>query len=136
MPIADLPSVRLHYELEGPPDAPVVMLSNSLMSNLSMWTPQLPALLAAFRVLRYDTRGHGESEVTAAPYSIEQLADDAAALITFTGVGVIGELLNAVRRSGHLGFTVTTCVIPQHPKRSEQRRQLRRPHAEVGHQTV
>ena len=52
------------------------------------------------------------------------------------GVGVIGELLNAVRRSGHLRFTVTTCVIPQHPKRSEQRRQLRRPHAEVGHQTV
>jgi 3-oxoadipate enol-lactonase len=89
MPIADLPSVRLHYEIEGPNDAPVVMLSNSLMSNLSMWKPQLPALLDAFRVLRYDTRGHGESEVTAAPYSIEQLADDAAALITFTGVGAV-----------------------------------------------
>ncbi len=79
----------MHYQLDGPPDSQVVMLSNSLMSNLSMWDPQLPALLAAFRVLRYDTRGHGESEVTAAPYSIEQLADDAAELIAFAGIDAV-----------------------------------------------
>jgi 3-oxoadipate enol-lactonase len=89
VPIADLPSVRIHYQLDGPSDAPVVMLSNSLMSNLSMWNPQMPALLAAFRVLRYDTRGHGDSEVTPAPYRIEQLADDAAELIAATGVGAV-----------------------------------------------
>jgi 3-oxoadipate enol-lactonase len=89
VPIADLSNVRLHYQLDGSPDKPVVMLSNSLMSNLTMWDPQLPALLAAFRVLRYDTRGHGDSAVTAAPYSIEQLADDAAALIEHTAVGAV-----------------------------------------------
>ncbi len=89
MPIAELSSARIHYQLDGPPDAPVVMLSNSLMSNLGMWDPQLPALRAAFRVLRYDTRGHGESEVTPAPYRMEQLADDAAELIDATGVGAV-----------------------------------------------
>lgn len=52
------------------------------------------------------------------------------------GRGVIGELLNTVRRGGHLRLTVTACVIPQYPKRIEQRRQLRLPHTEVGHQTV
>ncbi|MCP5281835.1 MAG: 3-oxoadipate enol-lactonase [Rhodoferax sp.] len=89
MPTAELSSVRIHYQLDGLLDAPVVMLSNSLMSNLSMWDPQMPALLAAFRVLRYDTRGHGESEVTPSPYRIEQLADDAAELIAAVGVGAV-----------------------------------------------
>lgn len=89
MPIAELSSARIHYQLDGPQDAPVVMLSNSLMSDLSMWEPQLPALLAQFRVLRYDTRGHGQSEMTPAPYRMEQLADDAAELITATGVGAV-----------------------------------------------
>jgi 3-oxoadipate enol-lactonase len=80
---------RIHYRLDGDAGAPVVMLSNSLMSNHAMWDPQVPALLARFRVLRYDTRGHGESEVTPAPYRIEQLADDAAALIEAAGVSAV-----------------------------------------------
>lgn len=78
---------RLACRIDGPADAPVVMLSNSLMSTHAMWEPQMQALLARWRVLRYDTRGHGASETTPGPYSIEQLADDAAALIDETGVG-------------------------------------------------
>ena len=53
--------ITVNYTLEGPATGPVVTLSNSLASNLSMWEPQLPALTSRFRVLRYDTRGHGET---------------------------------------------------------------------------
>jgi 3-oxoadipate enol-lactonase len=77
------------YRLDGPADATVVMLSNSLMSTYAMWEPQMGPLAGRFRVLRYDTRGHGQSETTAGPYTIEMLADDAAALIEATGVGAV-----------------------------------------------
>lgn len=80
---------RIAYRIDGPEGAPAVMLSNSLMSTHVMWDPQMPALAQRFRVLRYDTRGHGASEVTPGPYSIEQLADDAAALIEATGIGPV-----------------------------------------------
>ena len=64
MPFAKLADVTLNYRFDGPAAAPVVMLCNSLSSNLSMWDAQVPALVdAGFRVLRYDTRGHGSSSV-------------------------------------------------------------------------
>ncbi len=80
---------RIAYRLDGPADAPVVMLSNSLMSSHRMWDAQFDALAQRYRVLRYDTRGHGASQTTPGPYSIELLADDAAALIAHTGVGAV-----------------------------------------------
>lgn len=80
---------RLAWRLDGPEDEPTVMLSNSLMSSHAMWEPQMEALTRHFRVLRYDTRGHGQSEVTPGPYSIELLADDAAALIDLAAVGKV-----------------------------------------------
>lgn len=80
---------RIDGPTHGPADAPVVMLSNSLMSTHRMWDPQLDALLQQHRVLRYDTRGHGQSQTTPGPYSIEMLADDAAALIAHSGVGAV-----------------------------------------------
>jgi 3-oxoadipate enol-lactonase len=89
MQTAQANGARLAYRIDGPQGAPVVMLSNSLMSTHVMWDPQIAALTERFRVLRYDTRGHGESEVTPGPYSIEQLADDAAGLIEATGVGAV-----------------------------------------------
>lgn len=75
--------VSLNYQIDGDlPGAPWIMLSNSLASNLTMWDRQVPALLAAgFRVLRYDTRGHGASQVPPGPYTIEMLANDALALL-------------------------------------------------------
>lgn len=63
----------LHYQLDGPADAPVLVLSNSLGTDLRMWDEQVPIWTEHFRVLRHDTRGHGESLVTEGPYSIEQL---------------------------------------------------------------
>ncbi|HKT47686.1 MAG TPA: alpha/beta fold hydrolase, partial [Candidatus Acidoferrales bacterium] len=81
MPFAQLSDTKLNYELEGPSGAPVLLFSNSLGSNLSMWSQQAAAFNGKYRVLRYDTRGHGQSGVTPGPYSIEQLARDAVALL-------------------------------------------------------
>ena len=89
MQFAQVNGARIAWLLEGRAGLPVVMLSNSLMSTHQMWRPQMEALLAHFRVLRYDTRGHGESETTPGPYSIELLADDAAALIEAAGTGAV-----------------------------------------------
>ena len=50
--------IEMHYTLEGPVNAPVVTLSHSLATDVSMWEPQLAALRARYRVLSYDTRGH------------------------------------------------------------------------------
>lgn len=71
----------LNYQIDGPADAPVLVLSNSLGTDLGMWDTQIPVWSEHFRVLRYDTRGHGDSLVTAGPYSIEQLGRDVVALL-------------------------------------------------------
>jgi 3-oxoadipate enol-lactonase len=81
MPFAKLEDVRIHYDLAGPANAPALVFSNSLGATLSMWDPQMPAFQKQFRVLRYDTRGHGQSSVPPGPYTIEQLARDAVALL-------------------------------------------------------
>lgn len=72
---------ELNYQLDGPENAPVLVLSNSLGTNLHMWDTQIAAFTEHFRVLRYDTRGHGKSLVTEGPYSIEQLGQDVLALL-------------------------------------------------------
>jgi len=81
MPQAHANGSRIYYELSGPEDAPVVMLSNSLGTRLEMWDPQMAALEQRYRVLRYDSRGHGRSDAPPGPYSIELLAGDACALL-------------------------------------------------------
>ena len=67
MPKIQANGIQLHYELSGPADAPVVMLSNSLGTRLEMWDPQMPALTERYRVLRYDSRGHGRSRRARGP---------------------------------------------------------------------
>jgi len=74
-------AITTHYELSGPKDAPVVMLSHSLGSDLHMWDPQMAALEARWRVLRYDTRGHGGSDAPEGAYTLGQLVGDAASLL-------------------------------------------------------
>ncbi len=81
MAIFDSGKGKLHYQLEGADGAPLLVLSNSLGTTLDMWLPQMPALLEHFRVLRYDTRGHGQSEITPGPYTIAQLGNDVLALM-------------------------------------------------------
>jgi 3-oxoadipate enol-lactonase len=72
---------RLHYELTGPDDGPIVVLSGSLGTNLSMWDPQASALADRYRLLRVDMRGHGRSEVPPGPYAVADLGRDLLALL-------------------------------------------------------
>lgn len=78
--------VRLFYQIDGSAGAPALVLSNSLGTDLAMWDPQMPALLAKFRVLRYDTRGHGQSAVPPAPYQVDRLGRDVVALLDACGI--------------------------------------------------
>jgi 3-oxoadipate enol-lactonase len=81
MNFIDVNGVRLHYRIDGADELPVLVLSNSLGTNLSMWNPQIEELSQHFRVLRYDTRGHGASDVPTGPYTIEQLGQDVVGLL-------------------------------------------------------
>jgi 3-oxoadipate enol-lactonase len=78
--------VRPVHRIDGPDDAPVLVLSNSLGSNWRMWDGLVPALTARFRVLRYDQRGHGDSEVPDGPYTIADLAGDLIELLDELGI--------------------------------------------------
>jgi 3-oxoadipate enol-lactonase len=81
MPFAEIEDLRVHYALTGTVRAPALILSNSLGTTYSMWDPQLPALERKFRVLRYNTRGQGQTAVTPGPYTIEQLGRDVVHLM-------------------------------------------------------
>lgn len=81
MAFVQLDDGELHYQIEGPQGAPVLVLSNSLGTDLHMWDAQVAALGKSFQVLRYDTRGHGKSLVSQGPYTIEQLGRDVVALL-------------------------------------------------------
>ncbi len=76
----------LNYLLEGPEDAPVLVLSNSLGTSLEMWDDQAAALRERFRLLRYDTRGHGRSPARPGPYAIGDLGWDVISLLDRLGV--------------------------------------------------
>ena len=125
MPLHDVNGTTLHYQLEGPEGAPVVALSNSLSTDLRMWQPQAGAIAARYRLLRYDTRGHGQSRATPAPYSVEMLADDLAGLLTGLELGpahVVGLSLGGMTAQmlalrnpdlvASLCLVATTCAPP------------------------
>ena len=76
---------RLSYQVEGPADAPVLLLSNSIGSTRDLWARTVPAFAAHYRVVRYDARGHGASAVPGGDYSIEQLGRDALAVLDAVG---------------------------------------------------
>ncbi len=82
-------NIDIGYQLEGPEDGQVVVFSNSLMSNYSMWDSQVEALSSTYRVLRYDQRGHGRTETTTGPYSIDLLSEDVYALIEALGISSV-----------------------------------------------
>ena len=73
--------ITFNYEIEGPQGAPWIMFSNSLATNVGMWDPQAADLKGAFRVLRYDQRGHGATDAPAGRYTYPQLVADVVALL-------------------------------------------------------
>ena len=106
MPKVEVNGARLFYTLSGKTDAPVLMMSNSLGTTLDMWQPQLETMESGFHLLRYDMRGHGNSDLVEEPCSISTLGHDVLALLDelridkahFCGLsvgGVIGQWLGA-----------------------------------------
>lgn len=78
--------VRLYYELHGPEDAEVLVLSNGVLMSTASWALQVPALARNYRLLLYDCRGMWRSEHPAGPYTMELHADDLAALLDGLGI--------------------------------------------------
>ncbi|MDP9146923.1 MAG: 3-oxoadipate enol-lactonase [Acidobacteriota bacterium] len=81
MPFVETKDLRMHYQVDGPEHAPTLVLSNSLGTTLELWDPQITDFSRKFRVLRYDSRGHGRTTVTLGEYSVELLAKDVIALM-------------------------------------------------------
>ena len=78
--------IDIAFEMTGPSAAPVVTLSHALATHRGMWEPQRAALESTYRVLRYDTRGHGSSDVPGGPYTFPQLVEDIRGLLDVVGV--------------------------------------------------
>jgi 3-oxoadipate enol-lactonase len=124
VPRVQLAEGELNYTLDGAEGKPVLVLSNSLGTDLGMWDTQIAAFTEHFQVLRYDTRGHGASLVTPGSYTIEQLGMDVLALLDalkldkvhFCGLsmgGLIGQWLgiNAGQRLHKLVICNTAAKI-------------------------
>lgn len=122
--------INAHYEFSGRKDAPVVMLCHSLSATLAMWDPQMAALTERYQVLRYDLRGHGESDATGGPYSFDLLAADAVGLLRalniprchFVGLSIGGMIAQALALKhepeiASLALCATTSRMPaeMHP---------------------
>jgi 3-oxoadipate enol-lactonase len=113
-------AVELSYTVDGAADAPVVVLSNSLGATRAMWAPQVPALAERFRVVTYDTRGHGESPAPEGPYSLDDLVDDLVALLDEVGaerahvaglsLGGMTAMRLAVREPGRVDRLALLCT--------------------------
>ena len=111
MPLIPTNGTQLYYDATGPEAAPAIVFSNSIGATLEMWDPQARALASRYRVIRYDTRGHGRSPVTDAPATIETLAADLAGLLDALAI----PRAHIVGLS--LGGMTAQCLAATHPGR-------------------
>jgi 3-oxoadipate enol-lactonase len=124
MAFININRVKFFFRVDGDPSAPPLILSNSLGTDHRMWDGQVEALSQHFRVIRYDSRGHGQTEVAPGPYTIEMLADDVLGLMdelhvgraTFCGLsmgGMVGQWLavHAPTRVGRIVLCNTAAKI-------------------------
>lgn len=86
MPFAFLPDLRLHYREEGPKNAPALVLVHALGLDLTIWDQVCAMLPANLRVIRYDLRGHGQSDVPTGPYAMGAMVRDAERLLEHLNV--------------------------------------------------
>jgi len=139
MPYFQSGDARLYYRWDGNPHGPVLVLSNSLGTDLAMWDPQVSALGEVFRLLRYDARGHGSSTITPGEYDIERLSRDVIALLDelqlpkahFCGLslgGMVGQWLgaHAPERIDRLVLCCTTARVAAREPWDERIRVVRR----------
>ena len=125
MPMVDADGCSLNVSVEGRDSGPTLMLSNSLGCTLQMWEPQMAALTQAFRVIRYDRRGHGKSGVAPGPYSMDRFGRDVLAILDDLKVdkvhwcglsmgGMVGQWLgaNSPERFDRIILANTACYYP------------------------
>lgn len=125
--------VRIAYRLDGQQHRPVLVLSNSIGTTLHMWDDQVVDLSRHFRLLRYDTRGHGASGVPAGAYSMDRLGRDVIELLDALGIarvhfmglslgGFIGQWLgiHAPQRIDHLILANTSSYLGPTPQWDER----------------
>lgn len=135
MPFVSVDNTRLFYRLEGKSDRPVLVLSHSIGCDHGMWAPQVADLLPHFQILRYDTRGHGASDVPSGEYSIELLGRDVLALVDSLGIGnfafcglsmggAIGQWL-AINAQQHITHLVLANTSPYFHPRSNWENRIR-----------
>ncbi len=122
---AKINGIEMYYEFSGPEEAPVIACSHCLAGSSGIWDAQVIPLREKFRVLRFDTRGHGSSEASEGSYTMEMLADDAFGLLEHVGIervhfmgismgGMIGQVL-ALRHPECIESLIlcdTACRIP------------------------
>ncbi len=100
--------------VDGVPGAPVLVLSNSLGTTADMWAPQVPALAARFRVVRYEHRGHGGTEAPSGPYGMDDIGGDLLEVLDAVGA----ETASVMGLS--LGGTAAMWLAVHHPHRVER----------------
>ncbi|MFP4160306.1 MAG: 3-oxoadipate enol-lactonase [Desulfobacterales bacterium] len=118
--------INVNFEVAGRESGPVVICSHCLAGNINIWDPQVKALEKDYRILRYDLRGHGQTSAPEGDYTMEMLADDAAALLDaleiekahFMGIslgGMIGQTLALSHPERLLSLVLcdTACSIPK-----------------------
>ena len=123
MPEVAVKGGRIAYLVDGPAEAPVLLLSNSLGTTLDSWSKQVAPLSRSFRVVRYDTRGHGRSVVSPAPYSLDLLGRDALAVLDAVGarrahvcglsLGGLTAMWLALHAAGRIGRLVLASTAPR-----------------------
>jgi 3-oxoadipate enol-lactonase len=79
-------NIRLHVVIDGPNDAPVLLMMHSIGCDLTLWDPQIAALAGQFRIVRFDARGHGGSDVPKGDYTLGRLAQDGLTVLDAVGV--------------------------------------------------
>jgi 3-oxoadipate enol-lactonase len=126
MATAEINGTTINYRIDGPNDAPALLMSNSLGTNFGMWDPQVDDFTKSYRMIRYDSRGHGQSGAPDIAYSMEMLANDALGLLDHLGVdkayycglskgGMIGQWMAAhtSERFHRMVFANTSAYMPQ-----------------------
>lgn len=126
MPTAEINGTTINYQVDGSDDAPALLMSNSLGTNFNMWDDQVEDFTKSFRMIRYDSRGHGDSGAPDMAYSMEMLANDALGLLDHLGIGkayycglskggMIGQWManHAPERFHRMVFANTSAFMPQ-----------------------
>jgi 3-oxoadipate enol-lactonase len=132
--------MNLHYRVDGRDEAPVLVLSNSIGTDIELWSRNLGYWLDSFTVLRYDLRGHGSSPVPDQPFDIDDLARDVIALLDKLGIasasfcglslgGAIGQWL-AVNEPSRLDRLVLACTTARFGEPAQWLERARRVRAE------